>query len=397
MELTLLAQNLLAIPLCVITIISAIKTWPALWDDQLTTSEKRLLLRIALVVLLPIVVLLHECGHAAATLLFGGEVAEFHYGFLWGEVVSRGNFSDWQNLWITLAGNIVQIDCGLVALLIAFFSKSPPLVALCVYVAFFSIAGTLVFYAGLSLISIYGDWIAIYTSPLKSAISVIAFLHLLSVALIVWSLISPKTSLWFARKTNPYMVDEERRLLESLDHEPRPSAKSLLKIGWFYFQHDLPRMAETYVFKVNRIEHDNPENQLLEGWIRFAAADWRKASERFLQCTKNKSATTLQKLRGYLGAAFCRTQEVERTLRGAEGSYEQWSGAIDFYTCAIELQPKLGDPKFYRADLFCRAHLYNRAIKDLSDAINEEFLDQGLATKAATKLEALMAIEAQPQ
>src|ERR1700761_4609820 len=101
MEPWLLAQNLLAIPLCLITVIDTIKAWPTLWNDQLTPEKRKLLLRISLAVLLPVVVFLHECGHAAATIAFGGKVSQFHFGFLWGEVVSTGNFSDWQNLWIT--------------------------------------------------------------------------------------------------------------------------------------------------------------------------------------------------------------------------------------------------------------------------------------------------------
>src|ERR1700722_9500247 len=166
MDLIIKLQDYLALVMVlvsVITIVNMFKEWKLLWDDNLTDNDRSLLMRIAAFVVMPIIVLFHEGGHALATICFGGKVEEFHYGFFIGNVVSSGNFSDLQSLLITLAGNVVQVLCGLVALVVALVSTSPPVVALSVYVVFWAIGGTLVAYTILSRFGMYGDWMAIYS------------------------------------------------------------------------------------------------------------------------------------------------------------------------------------------------------------------------------------------
>ena len=70
---------------------TAIKNWRAFTDDQLTAVDRRLASELAFFVLIPIGVLFHELGHAAATYQFGGRVdwlnGGFHYALFYGYVV----------------------------------------------------------------------------------------------------------------------------------------------------------------------------------------------------------------------------------------------------------------------------------------------------------------------
>src|ERR1700722_20633005 len=103
---------ILVLPLTLISIVEALKNWVTVWDIYVTWTDRSILLRFAMFVLMPIIVFLHECGHAAAILWFGGTIAEFHYGLLWGYVRPNGLFTPEQILIIYLAGNVVEVICG---------------------------------------------------------------------------------------------------------------------------------------------------------------------------------------------------------------------------------------------------------------------------------------------
>src|SRR5579885_438852 len=107
-------QLFLLIPLAILTIRDAKKNWRQLWDNDLSMQDRQLLQRINVILLLPLVVLLHECGHAVATLWAGARVQEFHFGGWWGYVVPVGNLTPEQDLIIFLAGNLVEVVIGLI-------------------------------------------------------------------------------------------------------------------------------------------------------------------------------------------------------------------------------------------------------------------------------------------
>src|SRR6516165_5035174 len=124
---------LLVVPLMVITAIDLKKNWRSVWDDSLTDKDRQILLRSAMFLLMPVAVFFHELGHAWAIVACGGQVEKFHYGILWGYVVPSGNFTDLQLLLISLAGNVVVVVLGLLALCLVPLASSPALTALLVY------------------------------------------------------------------------------------------------------------------------------------------------------------------------------------------------------------------------------------------------------------------------
>ncbi|MBI4534014.1 MAG: M50 family metallopeptidase [Candidatus Melainabacteria bacterium] len=194
--------NLLFLPLMVITGLEVKKNWSSLWDQELTVHDRYLLQRIVIFWLIPAVVFFHELGHVVAIKLFGGQVKEFHYAFVWGYVVPTGMFTPVQLVWSYLAGNLVQIIIGLGALVGALQSRAPAAVALLVYLFFWSVGGTTIVYSLLSLTGLYGDWVAIYTQPEPFIVSIIAVCHAALALFVFWCLYGARPRQWFASRTN---------------------------------------------------------------------------------------------------------------------------------------------------------------------------------------------------
>jgi hypothetical protein len=390
MEWIFKSQNLMAlmaIPIAISTLLTAKKNWSSLWDDDLTGQDRSLLMRIAIFIIMPVIVFFHECGHAVATVQCGGEVEKFYYGFLWGYVIPRGTFTDLQVLWIYLAGNLVEILLGVVALTIAFVASAPSIVALGVYVFFWAVGGTLIFYTLLSVLGAYGDWQAIYASPLREAVYGIGVLHAIVVLFIIWAAYSKTTALWFARKTNPGMAEEERKLMARLAQSD--SAANLIELAGFYYTHGVYKIANHYVDLVLKNSPEQPQALLISAWLKYAESKYEDAKKVFTFCAQSAHAEPLLQAKAYMGAADAQVQLTLERLRGADGKIEDWSEAVSLQSRAHDLVPELGDPLFYRAELFLRQHLYNRAENDFRDMLQKNCLDSRLFERARRRLAGL--------
>lgn len=193
--------NLLAIPFILWTVKDVIAGWKGLWDDDLTFEDRQLLMRMVIFVMLPGVVFFHELGHYLAALSVGVPVAKFHYGPVMGYVETYGCTDPAKRLWIAFSGNLVQILIGLLSLVVAGISKSPPVVATAVYFGLYTVASTVVFYALLSLGGFYGDWIQMYTNSFLPGVAAIIVFQLLIIAGLAWAVYAPLPKAWFAEHT----------------------------------------------------------------------------------------------------------------------------------------------------------------------------------------------------
>jgi hypothetical protein len=265
----------LTIPLMVATVIDLRKNWSAIWDDNLTSKDRQILLRCALFLLMPIAVFLHELGHAWATVSFGGQVAEFHYGIIWGYVVPSGTFTDGQLLFIYLAGNLVELILGLFVLCLVPLSRKPPLTLLMTYFGLWTVAATIVFYPALSLVGMYGDWIAIYRTPLVSVKIVIGAIHLLLIALLAFLVYSHPVRIWFVKKTDPLWADAYSQLIARIKDNDDP--EDYLRLAWLFYECGLNSQAQQFVTKfVSRSSH-NSESKLLQGLLSLSQGKTEQA------------------------------------------------------------------------------------------------------------------------
>lgn len=263
------------VPLMVATAIELKKNWASVWDSKLTESDRQILLKCALFLLMPAAVFLHELGHAFATIAFGGRVTEFHYGILWGYVVPAGSFNNAQILIIYLAGNVVELLLGLAVLCLAPFMRSAAVCVLFIYFGLWAVAGTIVFYPALSLVGMYGDWIAIYTSPLFNYKVIIGTVHFLLVALLLYLVYGKGPRIWFVRKIDPEWGAAYKELTSRI--KKQNNAEDYLGLAWLFYEAGLSSYAQQFVTKfVSRSSH-NAESKLLEGLLLQSQGKFQQA------------------------------------------------------------------------------------------------------------------------
>jgi len=381
------SQDLLmviAIPLMLVTIRDMRQEWHSLFDRNITSSDRRLLLRIALFLLMPIVVFIHECGHAAAILYYGGKIATFHFGILWGYVVPDRELPALPTLVVYLAGNLVEIVVGLILLIAAVFVQSPPIVALLVYLGLWSVAGTAVVYTLMSLTGIYGDWIAIYTSPVESWVNVIRICHIILVSLILYACYGKAPQLWFAQKTRPLWAAEYKLLSERVMRERSP--KGYLDLGWLLYEIGLDRQAKSCVQQALKVDDTYPDPHLLSGWILIDGEKYDKAQSEFQAVAKDRRSSPLLRARGLMGVAYCKLKMINKRT-SKEESRALVQEAVDCYSQASLEDPDLADPRFHRASLLNRLGEYGQAEAELLSLEGLNWLDKSLSTQIPKELD----------
>ena len=86
----------------------------ATFDDTLTGDDARIIGATAFYIGTPIVVALHELGHAVAAWAVGGHIEEAHFLAYWGYVIPARTppFLPWEDALIAAAGNLVSLAIG---------------------------------------------------------------------------------------------------------------------------------------------------------------------------------------------------------------------------------------------------------------------------------------------
>ena len=367
---------IIVLPLMVMTLRSAWIERQTLWDANVTARDRDLLMRITMFVLMPIVVFLHECGHAAAILQFGGKIAEFHYGILWGYVVPSGIFTPEQILTIYLAGNVVEILCGLLALLAAFIVTSPPVVAVLIYLAIWSISGTAIVYAMMSTLGMYGDWVAIYNTSVRSWIPYIGTIHAVIVVLLLWALYGKAPRLWFVCRTRPLWAKKRSALLADLNSHP--TAEGYLDLAWLYYEAGLDSFAQEACEKSLAIEPQFADPLYLQAWLQVNRGKVAKAQELLTALSTNTHASAILKARSLMSVGQLAEDQIKKQTHNGPVPPEMWKVPLEAFTAASLIEPELGDPRFYRARTLNKAGLHTLALAELEDLSNCKWLDPKL-------------------
>lgn len=74
-------------------LVDVVRNRQALFDDRLTMDERQRLTRLALFVLVPLSVILHELGHAVMVKAFGGQIVGWGFYLYYGYVEHTGYYT----------------------------------------------------------------------------------------------------------------------------------------------------------------------------------------------------------------------------------------------------------------------------------------------------------------
>ncbi len=159
------------------TLVAVVRSRRTFFAPRLAPEAKRLATQVAVFVVPPLVVLVHELGHLAAVLAVGAQVTGFHYGFFEGSVGYAGDVSPGQAWFVSLAGNVAGVLAGLAlagAGLVAARRRPawpPALVHVLILGGTLQVGYALIGYPLLSLSSNWGDWVTIYDAGTTPGLS----------------------------------------------------------------------------------------------------------------------------------------------------------------------------------------------------------------------------------
>lgn len=167
------------------TVVALVRSWGRFWDSEFTSADRRLATQMAVFLIPPIVVLLHEGGHVLAAVAVGAEVLAFSYGLFEGSVTIAGGVTPTEDWTIAVAGNIVGGVTGLLMVVAGVSVRTwrRPLRYVLVAGGLLEILFTLVMYPVISLAARFGDWMAIYDFARTPGLSTVtAVLHAASLS-----------------------------------------------------------------------------------------------------------------------------------------------------------------------------------------------------------------------
>jgi len=96
----------------VLALVTLVRSRRSFLDADFTVADRHVAMQVAVFLVPPAVVLLHELAHAVAVAAVGGHVTDFHYGLFEGSVSFAGGLTDSQVWFVALAGNVVSIGIG---------------------------------------------------------------------------------------------------------------------------------------------------------------------------------------------------------------------------------------------------------------------------------------------
>lgn len=209
------------------TLVGFVRAWRKFWDDDFTVEDRRMATQVAVFLVPPVVVLLHELGHFFTAKALGVRVTGFDYGLFHGSVTVDGPRTIEEMWLIALSGNVVGAAVGLAMVVTGMVGVRlrRSLRYLLVSGGLLELVFSLVVYPFLSLSARFGDWVMLYsrrTETLSWGLGVVHAAALLG--LFVWWKRSGKASL-FAIGTGA--EKEIGRLRAAVEAVPTDSARWL--------------------------------------------------------------------------------------------------------------------------------------------------------------------------
>lgn len=351
--------GIVTLPVSIYTVKCVVENFGTLFDEDLTIKDRNLLKQFAFFVLLPMVVLFHEIGHALAARYFGATVTAFHWSIFWGEVVIDGKLTPIQHYIIALAGNLFQLATCFFALGLALIETSPALVALSVYFYIFNGLACLIGYPLLSLTAWNDDFAMIYGQPNLQIATITGIVHLLLIALFLFTFFSTTGRLWFVKKTRPAWYKEFSKVLARAQQEN--DAINYLSVAWQYYFVGLDRLCEKSLDKVQELDGQLMDVWLLRGYIHQSKGRFESAILCFKEITDSGCPDKVLIARAWMACGHCQAQQIENS-RAAK---PDWHEVLKSYKQASLTESSLADPHYYLGVTLIKAELLKDAEAEL--------------------------------
>ena len=249
-----------------LVVVQLVRNWRAFWDADITRADRQLANNLAVFVLIPLGVFLHEGGHAVATWQVGGEVVEFQWRVFWGYIIPAGEFTRLEYWWIALSGNLVSIALGLAALplllvvrrgiwaeIIESFAKQQSFYAL-------------VWYPALSAFTGFGDWVAIYDFSIAPWAHIMLGAHLALLGGLFWL----DRSAWAARlrlARHPAQAEALRQMETAAAGQS--TAAPLAQMALQHLHQGNTALAEDFLRRAARLDPNDPTLNAARAHLEF--------------------------------------------------------------------------------------------------------------------------------
>jgi tetratricopeptide (TPR) repeat protein len=371
----------LILPILLITLRNVIKNSSTLFDDDLTTNDRTILKQFALFLILPLVALIHEFGHALVARLLGVDVIAFHWSLFFGQVEVASNLAPLQTFIIALGGNVFQLIATLLALIVAVLNRSPAVVALTIYVYLFSGFSGLIFYPLLSLVGWNYDFAVIYGSEERTLALMTGVVHIILIALFSWTFLSEKARLWFARKTRPAWAKGYDKVYARVKADP--SAVNLLSQAWQFYFVGLDKSAEETLDKVERADQTLMEVWLLRGYLHQSRGRYKSAVLCFEQITSVAQEDKSLLARAWMARGHCLADQLDSTVDKPDDK-KDYVPILMSYKQACTADSLMADPHYYLAVTLTKAG-------QIKDAEGELEVCQTYAKRGLTWLDPILA------
>ncbi len=251
------------------------QNWTNFWDDRITGQDREIAQRLAIFILIPIGILLHEVGHSLATWQVGGTVTTFQWRFYWGFIIPSGNFSAAEYWWIAFSGNLVSIILGLLPIAFIPYVRKRIVGEVLYFFACAELVYALVGYPILSFGLQGGDWVKIYDFSVQPYASLTLACH---VALLwgLWQLYHSQKAIHWRLALNSNILNTWEKLKTDIAQAP-DDLQLNLELAYLLVQNNEVHAAKKIAQQVYRIAPDDERVGVFRLVMDYNQRAYRKA------------------------------------------------------------------------------------------------------------------------
>lgn len=293
------------------------QSWANFWDDRVTWQDREIAQRLAIFILIPIGVLLHEIGHSLATWQVGGTVTTFQWRFYWGFIIPSGNFTPAESWWISFSGNLVSIILGLLPIAFIPYMRKRIVGEVLYFFACAELVYALVGYPILSFGLQGGDWVRIYDFSVQPYASITLVCHVI-LLWGLWQLYHSQTAIHWRLAVNSHTLDTWEKLKADIVQAPNDLPLNM-ELAYLLLQNNEVHEAKKIAQQVYRIAPEDERVRVFRLAIDYNQRAYRKAIQSGRQLLNTElSAENQQRIYRILSFSLHKIGNLKEALAYAD-------------------------------------------------------------------------------